>query len=129
MQLACTHVCVGKCACERVRGDGRPRVGVRSGVCGVGCTQMLLAVCPGELCKCVLCARYVHHHSVRGVGSVRMCRGPRVQARVVCRGWVYNTESVQRRGRVVAGVTGHGVQGIPVTWPCGLALTSRRLLG
>lgn len=93
-------------------------MGVRSGVCGVGCTQVLLAVCPGELCKCVLCARYADHHSVRGVGSVCMCRG-----------WVYHTESVQRRGRVVGGLLGMVCRGIPVTWPCGLALTSRSLLG
>lgn len=55
-------------------------MGVWSGVCGMGCTQTLLVVCPGELHKCVLCAGYVHHHSVRGVGHVRMCRGTRVQA-------------------------------------------------
>lgn len=80
MQL-CVHMCAGgKRACERVRGDGRPRVGMWSGVCGMGCTQTLLVVCPGELHKCVLCAGYVHHHSVRGVGRVRMCRGTRVQA-------------------------------------------------
>lgn len=88
-----------------------------SSVCGVRCTQMLLAACPGELGKCVLCARYVGRHSVRRVGSVRMCAGAKRAATSGVQGLgVQHRGCAEERGRC-SGATGHGVWGAPATWP------------
>lgn len=89
-------------------------MGVRSSVCGVGCTRMLLAVCPGQLGS-VCCVPGVGRHSVRHVGRVRMCPGTKHAGMSGAQGL-----GVQHRGCVEerecrGGATGHGVQGAPAT--------------
>lgn len=86
---------------------------------------MLLAVCPGELGKCVLCARCVDRHSVRHVGSVHMCTGAKRVGTSGAQGLGVQHRGCAEERECHSGATGHGVQG----GICHLALTSRRLRG